>query len=183
MNFDRRSILTIFLGAPLANSLAVRSDLSPSIRPHALPTLSQSTPAPLPPLLQAWLKLPRLPLGLEDLDWATEYARNELHHALVTPEASREQADAFRDRLRELDLARQLLPRLRNGGPVQFSYLGGSSPGIARSVLPTLLFTIPNSDHFDTNEAPIAPIYLLAHCSNRQAPRTFKLANIVRLNP
>ena len=109
---------------------------------------------------------------------AAEYARNELHHELTAPEGSRAMADAFRARLREIDLARQLLPRLRHGGPVHFSYHGGSSPGTSRTALPTMLFTVPDEWCIEITWPEMDPIYLLAHCSVRNAPRTFKLANI-----
>jgi len=178
MKVDRRTLLACFLGAPIAASLPTRNDLDPASRPDALAVPPEPATVPHSPLLEAWLKQPRQPLDLEYLDWATEYARNELHHELTAPEGSRAMADAYRARLREIDLARQLLPRLRHGGPVHFSYHGGSSPGTSRTALPTMLFTVPDEWCIEITWPEMDPIYLLAHCSVRNAPRTFKLANI-----
>jgi predicted DNA-binding transcriptional regulator YafY len=62
-------------------------------------------------------------------------------------------------------------------GEIQFTYQGGSEPGQRRHVLPILLFQKITSQA-DSELPNLSPIYLLAHCLNRKASRTFRLDRI-----
>ena len=76
--------------------------------------------------------------------------------------------------------------RIRGGRSFAFYYLGGSTPGEIRRVLPTSLFGLDLASHYqflvdDPTEFPEpadGPLYLLAWCEHRKAPRTFRLDRI-----
>ena len=74
-------------------------------------------------------------------------------------------------------LARQLLERMTDGQPVDFTYHGGSDPGTLRRVLPVLLFQKLDPE-LPEIDALGEPTYLLAYCQTRNAPRTFRLDHI-----
>ena len=126
---------------------------SPS--PQSLPGPSSpaaSLPDNTPHHLDAWQRLPRLPL-------------------------TRRQLAQFRDtRDNESFIAALLIHRIHIGKPVTFTYHGGSTPGQPRTALPTFLFTVP-TDLLNPDLAR-EPFYLLAHCTSRNAPRTFRLDRI-----
>jgi hypothetical protein len=184
MPFDRRSFLSLFLGAPIGASVPV---LAKSLRPATasetqpfLPTGTQSSLSPLPPELDAWLSLRREPIRSHlDIEYPIEHAQRELRDELTSPDGTRARADIYRDRLRELDLVSQLLPLVNRGGPLRFTYHGGSTPGESRTVLPTMLFTVPD-DWCEVEDLwpEMDPIYLLAHCTHRNAPRIFRISRI-----
>ena len=58
---------------------------------------------------------------------------------------------------------------------LEITYHGGSDPGSRRKIHPILLFRKfePNAD-----AVFLHPIYLLARCETRKAPRTFRLDRI-----
>lgn len=101
-----------------------------------------------PEWLQEWLRLPRLPLLQEDFS--------------VIPN------------LEERSLVALILVSIGLGEPFEFQYFGGSEPGTSRRVLPVMLFTTELDDMVCGVGTP-NPIYLLAWCQGRQAPRTFRL--------
>ena len=103
--------------------------------------------SPDPEWLTEWMRLPRLPLLADDL-----------------PEI----ADP-----RERELAAQILQRIGSGNSFDFQYFGDSEPGKSRQVLPVLLFT--TTDDMPCGVGHPDPIYLLAWCLSRKAPRTFRL--------
>ena len=106
----------------------------------------------IPPWLDRWLRLPRLPL-----------MRNHLLQLGMAHNA-------------ECFTAALLAERIRTGKPAAFTYNGGSSPGETRTVIPVFLFSVPeNVDHPDLTREPV---YLLAHCLTRHATRTFRLDRI-----
>ena len=73
------------------------------------------------------------------------------------------------------ELAAQILQRMRSGTPFTFQYLGGSEPGTRRQVLPVMLFTTDDDTNPASCQPELGPIYLLAWCQSRNAPRTFRL--------
>ncbi len=75
---------------------------------------------------------------------------------------------------RERVLATQVLQRIGSGNSFDFQYFGGSEPGKSRQVLPVLLFTTAVDD-MPCGVGDPNPIYLLAWCQSRNAPRTFRL--------
>jgi predicted DNA-binding transcriptional regulator YafY len=77
--------------------------------------------------------------------------------------------------------ALQILTALHeHSGKIEFTYHGGSDPGQSRKVLPILLFQKihPETDPHIPHIPNTSPIYLLAHCQTRNAPRTFRLDRI-----
>ncbi|MBN8457535.1 MAG: hypothetical protein J0M04_06845 [Verrucomicrobia bacterium] len=72
---------------------------------------------------------------------------------------------------------------IRSGRAFAFRYSGGSAPGDSRRALPTSLFGLDLASHYqflvdDPGEIPEpadGPLYLLAWCQTRNAPRTFRL--------
>lgn len=109
-----------------------------------------------PEWLTEWMRLPRLPLLADDLP--------------EIPDPS------------ERELATQILQRIRSGNSFDFQYFGGSEPGKSRQVLPVLLFTIEVDDMHCGGGDP-DPIYLLAWCQSRNAPRTFRLDRMATRQP
>lgn len=125
-----------------------------------LPCPSVEVPAllenPDPEWLTEWLRLPRMPVLAEDLP------------AIPGPH--------------ERELANQILQRIRSGTSLNFQYFGGSEPGKTRQVLPVLLFTtVIDGLRWEMGEPN--PIYLLAWCLFRNAPRTFRLDRIGTCHP
>ena len=151
---DRRALFQ-FVAALFGIPLGAAEDSS--MEPAALPLDLAPAPGgggPLPPSwLEEWLRLPMQPL--------------------IRPA---DLADCRDERVR--NLAETILSHPAGGVPLVFHYDGGSDPGSLRSVLPVLLFRkfdpdLPASER--TAEAASRPIYLLAHCQVRRAPRTFRL--------
>ncbi len=58
---------------------------------------------------------------------------------------------------------------------LEITYHGGSSPGLHRRIHPILLFR--KFEPAVDSDSPL-PIYLLARCETRKAPRTFRLDRI-----
>lgn len=118
-------------------------------------------PNPDPEWLREWQSIPRLEVREDDLPLLSD---------------SHQRA-----------LAAEILMRIRGGRPFAFRYLGGSTPGEIRRVLPTSLFGLDLASHYhflveDPTEFPEPaddPLYLLAWCQTRNAPRTFRLDRIL----
>ena len=104
-----------------------------------------------PSALEAWRRLPMLPLV--DFKSYSSVARSD----------------------REQFLGRMILGHIGSQTHFEFGYLGGSEPGSTRRVHPILFFRKfeKASDHSDP-----PPIYLLAFCHTRQQARTFRLDRI-----
>ncbi len=152
----RRTFFELLAGAFIPRS--VLDSISPrkSTLPCPLggvPHLSESLD---PEWLTEWMRLPRLPLLADDLP--------------EIPDPS------------ERELATQILQRIRSGNSFDFQYFGGSEPGKARQVLPVLLFTT-SVDDMPCGVGDPNPIYLLAWCLSRYAPRTFRLDRIGTRQP
>jgi predicted DNA-binding transcriptional regulator YafY len=86
--------------------------------------------------------------------------------------------DYINRRLRELDLARQLLAMIRHGTPFTFRYQEGTTPGQLRTVLPVFLFIAPPDYEDEASNPEMEPLHLLAYCFARNAARTFYLGSI-----
>lgn len=82
----------------------------------------------------------------------------------------------------ERELATHILQQIRTGNSLNFQYFGGSEPGKTRQVLPVLLFTTAVDD-LPCGVGDPNPIYLLAWCLLRNAPRTFRLDRIGPCHP
>jgi hypothetical protein len=102
--------------------------------------------------LDAWLRLPRLPLMRDQL------------------------RPLGKERAVEWFIASLALERIRNGELLAFFYRGGSEPGAFRKVIPVFLFTVPSD--LANPDYSREPVYLLAHCLSRKAARTFRLDRI-----
>lgn len=113
---------------------------------------SEDSPFNDPAWLTAWLRLPRLPVLRDQLP----------------------QIGA--DREIEWYLASLALSRIGSGKSIDFTYHGGFEPGTFREVVPMFLYAVP-SNLADPDLAR-EPLYLLAHCLHRKAPRTFRLDRI-----
>lgn len=102
-----------------------------------------------------------------DPEWLTDWLR--MPRPTLLPEDLPQIPDPD-----QRELAAQILRRMQSGAPFPFQYFGGSDFGTRRQVLPVMLFTTS-----DDNNAPwefeLGPIYLLAWCQSRDAPRTFRL--------
>jgi len=123
--------------------------------PGNLPAPDPSVPEASVPeaWLEHWQRLPMRPLvGRGDLE------------------------DGGDPRVRSLALT--ILGRLGGGEPLAFRYFGGSESGAVRAALPVMLFRKFDPDLAEcgsgAGQAP-GPVYLLAHCLKREAPRTFRL--------
>lgn len=152
----RRTFFELLSGAFLPRPVLISSSPRPSDLPspaRGVPSLPESLD---PEWLMEWMRLPRLPLFAGDL-----------------PEISDP---------RERELATQILQRIRSGEPFDFQYFGGSKPGKSRQVLPVLLFTT-TVDDMPCGGGDQGPIYLLAWCQSRNAPRTFRLDRIGTCHP
>lgn len=99
--------------------------------------------------LNAWQRLPRVPLVRDQIPGLGEKRSAEWFHAAL------------------------ISYRIREGRPFDFFYQGGSEPGAWRSVHPVLLFTAPTQP--GPPDLTREPLYLLAHCLKRHAVRTFRL--------
>jgi hypothetical protein len=144
----RRTFFELLSGAFLPRPILI----STSLRKSTLPCFDYGVPAPSekpdPEWLTEWMRLPRLPWLADDLP------------EIPDP--------------RESELAAQILQRIRSGASFDFQYFGGSEPGKSRQVLPVLLFTTAVDD-MPCGVGDPNPIYLLAWCQSRNAPRTFRL--------
>lgn len=78
----------------------------------------------------------------------------------------------------ERALAALILQHIRSGSAYDFYYFGGSEPGKFRRVLPVLVFTTALDD-LPCGAGDPNPLYLLAWCQYRDAPRTFRLDRIL----
>jgi hypothetical protein len=134
-------------------------------RPPAFPALPPKVPARTRTSLDEWLRLPMLPIIDE--------------HGLIQVSEP------------ERPTARRLLGTLlSNERATDFHYLGGSEPGFWRRVLPILLFQkiepeeppLPDAQYAPWDPNDLIPTYLLAWCTRRQSPRTFRLDRI-QLDP
>ena len=154
----RRTFFQLFSGLLLPRpapetAVSPEPDLRGMMRPPV-------TPSPDPEWLREWRQIPRLEVCSEDLPF-----HNDPHQRA---------------------LAADILLCIHSGTPFTFRYLGGSGPGEIRSVFPTWLFFLDYFSHYqylvdDPGEIPEAadcPIYLLAWCQSRSAPRTFRLDRI-----
>ena len=147
----------------ISGILAPPPDLSAAIPPeHGSPPSGPPLPPPvedpLPEWLREWQRIPRLE---------------------VTPEAL-----ALHGDLHQRAIAASIFHRIDDYTPFTFRYLGGSQPGRIRRVLPVQLFGLDDSGHRGSHGDSVAnlpgpgdgaPIYLLAWCLSRNAPRTFRL--------
>ncbi len=107
--------------------------------------------------LKAWLRMPMQPIHFEkDLP-------------VGISEIEREQATDLMDAIGKTESL------------IQFIYSGGSEPENSRQVLPILLFQKIDPENTDLQAPNISPIYLLAHCQTRNAPRTFRLDRMAPL--
>jgi hypothetical protein len=145
----RRTFLHLLAGIPLPG-LRWHQAFSPksAFPPTESVPFPSSNDTPDPEWLLDWLRLPRLPVISADL-----------------PQIADPQQRA---------LAALILQRIRSGSPFDFHYFGGSEPGKFRSVLPVLVFTTALDD-LPCGAAVPNPLYLLAWCQSRAAPRTFRL--------
>ncbi len=80
------------------------------------------------------------------------------------------------NRQNEWFLSSLALSRIASGKPIAFTYQGGSEPGTFREVLPMFLYAVPSN--LTDPDLAREPLYLLAHCLHRKAPRTFRLDRI-----
>lgn len=151
----RRSFFQVLSGLLLPHPVPEAAG-SPEPGPRRM-MLPPAVPGPDPEWLRQWRKIPRLEIRPEDLP---------LHHNPY-----------------QLELAAEILSRIHAGTHFTFRYLGGSVPGEIRHVLPTSLFRLDYfNDCMDVADDPTelpepagCPLYLLAWCLSRNAPRTFRL--------
>jgi len=156
----RRTFFQLFSGILLPNpdQLAAKSP-APAwmpLRPILQPTAENSQPE----WLREWKRIPRLEIAPDDLP-----DRSDDH---------------------QMSIAASLFQHIHNGRPFSFRYLGGSQPGLVRQVLPVQLFSLDHFSFFyprcedsaDIPDPDVAPIYLLAWCLTRNAPRTLRLDRI-----
>ena len=126
-----------------------------------------------------WSTRPLIALN-PDPEWLREW------HRIPRLEIREDELSHYGDG-HQRDIAAVILPRIRAGAAFAFRYLGGSMPGEIRRVLPTSLFRLdfPSRnqglahDPGDIPEPADSPIYLLAWCLSRNAPRTFRLDRIL----
>ena len=137
-----------------------RAALLPIPAPTPSAPLLPAAAIPEPPWLREWRRIPRLDIAPQDLP-----GHNDAHQRLV---------------------AEGVFSRIHHGTPFTFRYLGGSQPGVVRQVLPVQLFCLDDYSYFyprcedpaDIPDPDVVPIYLLAWCLTRNAPRTFRLDRI-----
>ena len=144
----RRSFFQSLVAALLPGPVLAAAKLAQPPCEQTARALHNSAPVEDPEWLKEWQRLPRLPLIPEDFS--------------VIPN------------LEERSLVALILVSIGLGEPFQFQYLGGSEPGKHRRVLPVMLFTI-SRDGESLGMGTPNPIYLLAWCQTRRAPRTFRL--------
>ncbi len=102
--------------------------------------------------LDAWQRLPRIPLVRDQIPQLGGNRSSEWHRATL------------------------IACRIREALDYDFTYLAGTEPGTRRKVLPVLLFSAPTIP--GPPDLTREPVYLLAHCLKRQAVRTFRLDRI-----
>lgn len=110
-----------------------------------------------PSWLEAWLRLPRVPLGRAPFP---QLGTNRLH---------------------AWQTATLISQHIELGSQLGLIYEGGSEPHAWRNVLPVHLFTVPT--HGDQPNLTNDPIYLLAYCLKRRAARIFRLDRITSCEP
>lgn len=157
METTRRGFLAAFSGfvlAPPRKEAAGQShlELSAPSRDSTTPYSLFSHPSDDPAWLTAWLRLPRLPIMPDHLPHFAEFRRAEF------------------------ELSCSILSHIQSGKPLTFTYHGGTEPETRRRVLPTFLYATPSN--IAHPELSHEPLYLLAHCLTRKAPRTFRLDRI-----
>jgi len=155
IRMNRRSIiqgLVALIGSPSGITRGVSPTQTVGMTELDLGPFPGEVP-PQNPWLERWLRIPMHPivssLDLEDC--------REIH---------------------DRDLGLEILARRDGAEPLVFRYDGGSNPGAIRSVHPVLLFR--KFDHdlsvgAKEMDSTGSPVYLLAHCLKRKAPRTFRL--------
>ena len=150
------------------NSTLVHSPSAASRSTHSLSAHSQSTPSPSahPPAIES--RIAASWVNGTDPEWLTEWMR--LPRLTLLPDDLPHIPD-----LDQRELAAQILRRMHSGTPFPFRYFGGSDPGTRRQVLPVMLFTTTADEDTASWEFELGPIYLLAWCQARDAPRTFRL--------
>jgi hypothetical protein len=124
------------------------NDASPPDTPTRIPLTSATID---PEWLKEWMRLPRQPLFLEDLSMVPD--------------------------LNERGLLALIMVSIGLGEPFQFYYFGGSEPGKSRRVLPVMVFTTA-LEGVSCGVGTLNPIYLLAWCQVRRAPRTFRVDRV-----
>jgi hypothetical protein len=148
----RRTFFQLLSGLTIPPPRWCTEHLQPTAGLVPKPVLpSPANPSPDPEWLTEWLRLPRLPLLWDDLAEILD--------------------------LDERSLVALILVSIRLGEPFNFQYFGGSEPGKHRHVLPVLLFTTALDD-MPYGAGDPNPIYLLAWCQSRHAPRTFRLDRV-----
>jgi hypothetical protein len=156
---------SLFLPVPVPKPGASLSPLQVGTQSHAesisqFPSAFWVPSVTDPEWLRDWLRIPRLEIREDDLPHISD---------------SHQRA-----------LAAEIFMRIRVGRPFAFRYLGGSTPGEIRRVLPTSLFGLDIASHYqflvdaptEFPEPADGPLYLLAWCQHRNAPRTFRLDRI-----
>jgi hypothetical protein len=144
---SRRQLLGLLAGF-LAPSSRAGSPPHQDYKPSALSTICPDADSIAPAALDAWQRLPMLPL----IDFKSFSA------------AAETDGQQF--------LGRMILGHIKSQTDFEFRYFGGSDPGITRRVLPILWFR-----KFEmASDVPDLPnIYLLAFWHTRQQARTFRL--------
>ncbi len=138
------------------------------------PVLATAKPAPAACGLPAQASHPSAPE--RDPDWLREWREMPKREVCVHDLP-------FHCDPRRRDFASAILYSITEGTPLTFRYHGGSEPGAARTVLPTLLFRPERSSFPEFRSGDPAgfsalhetPIYLLGWCQTRHAARTFRL--------
>lgn len=167
-----------------AQALATGATESPHIRDATTPHASDSSHGPAAPITENGghrSTSPRLASN-PDPEWLREWQR------IPRLEVREDDLPHHHDQ-HQRNLAAMVLRHIRGGTPFVFRYLGGSSPGEIRRVLPTSLFCLDLISHFqflmcasgEIPEPADGPLYLLAWCQHRNAPRTFRLDRIMPL--
>jgi hypothetical protein len=149
----RRTFFQTLAAAALPAPAITRAPLSqgntPTVADRPEPALP---PAPFAPeWLAEWQGLPRLPVLPDDTEWI----------------------EPINDRVTSI----HILICIQLAQPFTFRYHGGSEPGKTRKVLPVMLFTTALCD-MPADAAHPNPIYLLAWCRLRNAPRHFRIDRI-----
>ena len=138
------------------------------------------------PDMELWDLSARHPVNAAELQSREEFLRNELHHLRIR-KAGMYATLPLECELREIARARTILHHQPTGRPLTFHYSGGTTPGQARSVLPTLIFHVDSANAcFPTQLTEVVSarsLYLQAYCLQRLAPRTFRLDRIKNLTP
>jgi hypothetical protein len=197
MKTTRRGWLTAFssfIALPLLPKSGVASaDVTPAPRTlvELFAGLNYRNTTHSRPGMEFWEETVRVPVTPSELQAREESLRDDLHY-LRTRNAGYYVTQPFESNLRDIECARTILRHLPTGRPLSFRYAHGSTPGAARTVLPTLIFH---------TEQPLPPgidivfelpppecretqhLYLQAYCLERLAPRTFRLDRITEIKP